>query len=616
MQMNIARLLTDRKSKDYNPKEAIRWFELAAESGKAWAMVELALLYSSGEAGSPDYEKAFTWWERVGSGKDPKHYLGVANLIICHENGIGTTKDSVKAREIATQHRHDELVSHLMLLGQCPKSILTFEQRVELNKHWATKMKDPQAQYLMGLQSEGGFGVKQSTKDAAAWYKKAMKAKHGPASRQLGMLYERDLHTFSRNAGDAWKKAVDCYRIGAEAGDARAIAYLATMTANGWGIPSREEEAKSLYERSLAIDPELPLPWNNLGAIYERRFREAKNKRDDILANLNRVMMMKCYEKSDQLGFAHATNNLGLLHYNGALGERDFEKAYIYFERAAEAGHREARFRLGEMHEKGEGVPVTQVEAAYHYRLAGLDGHPESLRRLVNFYLQGKGGARDMDRAQFWLVRMYENGDVGALVTYADLAMQQKNYGEAVKLFQMLKGSPDRNVSAAAYHQLSRCYRHGWGVAARAGRAKAYRQKALELGSVDARYAAAMEDFAQGKRSEAIASLAKIANSHPTAAYKLGQLYYLGEYVEKDLERGMGYLRKAAAAAQPDALYFLAATTYKQSPGAPELEEAIGFVQSAEAMGHAEAAVLREKLESRRKTAAPKPEETAGARST
>jgi TPR repeat protein len=616
MQLNIARLLTDRKSKDYNPNEAVRWFELAAESGKPWAMLELALLYSRGETGAPEPEKAFAWFERAGSGDTPKHYLGVANLIISHHNGIGTPKNPAKAREIANLHRENELVSHLTLLGECPGAILTYEQILALNTRWATKLKDPQAQYLMGLRNEGGFSGKRSFKGAVSWYKKAMKVKHGPSARQLGLLYEANGQAFGLMQGEAWRKAVECYQVGANAGDARAMAFLANMIANGRGTPWRENEAKSLYEKSVAIDPNLSLAWNNLGGIYERRFREAKFKRDDILAHLNRTMMMSCYEKSDSQGFAWAANNLGLLYHTGILGEKDFQKAYGYFERAAGEGHRDARFRLGEMHEKGEGVPVTQVEAAYHYRLAALDHHPEALKRLVDFYLQGKGGAQDMDRAQFWLRRMYENGDIGALATYANLAMRQKRYEEAVKLFEFLKDVKDRSVSALAYHRLSGCYRDGLGVKAKLSRAKFCRQKALELGSVEAMYAVAMENFAQGNKDAAVASMIKIANQSSDAAYRLGQLYYHGQDIEPDLDKAMSYLRSAASRIHGDALYFLAGMTYNKANGAPELEEAIKFAQSADAVGHPEAAALREKLERRRNVAAPPPEETAGTRST
>lgn len=619
MQLNIARLLTDRKSKDYNPKEAVRWFELAAESGKPWAMLELALLYSRGETGATELEKAFVWFERAGSGTTPKHYLGVANLIICHTNGIGTEKNPAKAREIALLHRENELISHLTLLGECPTAILTYEQVLALNTRWATKLKDPQAQYLMGLRNEGGvggFGGKRRFKGAATWYKKAMKVKHGPAARQLGLLYEANPQAFGLQQGEAWRKAVECYQVGVEAGDARAMAFLANLIANGRGTPWREEEAKSLYERSVAIDPALSLAWNNLGAIYQRRFREAKLKRDDIFAQLNRTMMMSCYEKSDSQGFAWAANNLGSLYYSEELGERDFQKAYGYFERAAGEGHPDARFRLGEMHEKGEGVPVTQVEAAYHYRLAALDGHSGALRRLVDFYLQGKGGTQDMERAQFWLGRMYQNGDIGALATYADLAMRQKRYAEAVKLFEFLKDVNDRSVSALAYHRLSGCYRDGLGVKVKPSRAKFYRQKALELGSVEAMYVVAMEKFAQGDKDAAVASMIRIANQSPDAAYRLGQLYYHGQHLEPDLAKAMSYLRSAAERVHGDALYFLAGMTYNKTHGAPELEEAIKFAQSADAVGHPEAAALREKLERRRNRAAPPPEETAGTRST
>jgi TPR repeat protein len=137
LEFGIATEFTDKKSKDYNPQEAIQWFEVAAENGKEWAMLELGFLYSNGEAAIKSPEKAFHWFQKAGEGEHPKHYAGVANLVICYQNGIGVAADPAKAREIAQRHKDSELVSYLTLKGKCPKTILTYEQLTALNKEWA-----------------------------------------------------------------------------------------------------------------------------------------------------------------------------------------------------------------------------------------------------------------------------------------------------------------------------------------------------------------------------------------------------------------------------------------------------------------------------------------------
>jgi len=602
MQMNIARLFTDKKSKDYNPREAVTWFELAAESGKPWAMLELGFLYTRGDLGKPEPEKAFAWFQRA-MGEDEKkvkHYLAVANVVISLYNGIGTPKDGEKAMAMAARHRNQEFVSYLATIGQCPKSVVTFEQWVDLTKRWAKEKKDAQAQYFMGMRHEGGFGVKQNVRDALNWYQKAAKQNHPLAARRLGQLHQQYPVELAGNYGAGMIEAARLYRIGVAGNDAASIASLALMMSEGRGMMKDQAEAIRLYERSLAMDPDLTHALNNLGVIYQERFESAKKRSDDAAEEKNRELMLSYYEQANEKEDAFGAFNLGRLHYEGTLGKKDLEKAYAFFETAAERGHTMARFRLGDMHEKGEGVPETPVEAAYHYRLAALDGHREALQRLVSFYLEGKGGAQDLERAQFWLTKMFAYGDVAALAKYADLAQQQGQHDEAAKIYKMLLRGGGYVERALAYDRLSRCYREGLGVKRNVKRADKYRAKALELGCPDTVLAVAIEKLAAGKAVEALSDLLRIAESHAAAAYQVGEIYYRGRLVQKDPVRGMSYLKKACAMGHAEAMFMLADLTASGVADAPGLDEAIKFARSAEAVGHPKAAELREKLEARK----------------
>ena len=587
MQMNIARMLTDRKSKDYNPQEAVTWFELAAESGKPWAMLELAFLYTRGDLGQPEPEKAFAWFQRAsGEGeKEVKHYLAIANLVISLQHGIGTEKDVERAKAIAMKHRDDELVSYLTTVGQCPTKVVTFEQWVELNKRWAKEKKDAHAQYLMGMRSESGSGVRQHMKDALSWYRKAVKQNHPRAARRLGQLHESFPEALSPDYAMGMIEAARYYRIGAEGNDAKSVAFLASMMSNGRGMAADETEAIRLYEKSLALDPELSLAMNNLGTIYQERFERAKKRSDRAAEEKNRELMLSYYEKADAKEDAHGAYNLAGLHYEGSLGKKDLQKAYALFETAAERGHVDARFRLGRMHEKGEGVPETPVEAAYHYRLAALDGHREALERLVSFYLQGKGGAQDIERAQFWLARMFAYGDVAALAKYADLAQQQGKHKEAVKLFKLLLKGGGYTERGIAFDRLSRCYREGLGVKRNVKRADKYRTKALEHGCADTVLEVALEKLAAGKPTEALSDMMGLAGTHAAAAFEVGDVFYRGRSVQKDPEKGLSYLKKAGEMGHAKAMYTLAELALSGAPGAPELEEAIKLAKGAEAVG-------------------------------
>lgn len=66
----------------------------------------------------------------------------------------------------------------------------------------------------------------------------------------------------------------------------------------------------------------------------------------------------------------------GLILYNGFEGcEANFEEAFPYYKRAADAGHMSSAARIGYMYCFGEGVEVDQEQARYYNNLAGKQGH-------------------------------------------------------------------------------------------------------------------------------------------------------------------------------------------------------------------------------------------------
>jgi hypothetical protein len=266
------------------------------------------------------------------------------------------------------------------------------------------------------------------------------------------------------------------------------------------------------------------------------------------------------------------------------------------------------------MHEEGEGVPVTYSEAAYHYRLAALEGHEEALRRLVNLYLTGKGVSQDFDRAAFWLERMARTGKTGALIVLGDIAIKKGQYDDAVKLFKELKDWRNEAIAGCACERLSRCYKYGWGVKQRPERAKSYFDRAVKLGNPDALYRFAMQTMAAGKNQEALVLFEKAAPDSPAASFALGQIYFFGTNVTQDHAKAWRLLRSAAEGGNAEALYFLAAATFNRIPDAPTLDEAIRFAEQAESAGHTKAGSLREKLEKRRRSDDAPAEESTGAR--
>ena len=620
LQLGIAGSFADPKSKNYNPQEAARWFEVAAESNQAWAMLSLAFLYHGKSLGEPDPAKVFEWFKAAA--ERGKHSLGWANLAVCYQNGYGTEKDAAKAEEIFKKNRNDSIVCYLGSIGQCPTSVVTYEEELALNKTWASKNKDAHACYLLGIRHLNGWGVKADLRDAEDWLRRGTKTNYGPAWRALGDLYLAFGGYLGHDGERSHQKARECYEKAMEAGDADGTASLADMYSPPTNIKPGERQivymrpdptrAEALYLRCLLIDPEHGRAHNNLAVIYAGRFNEAARSFRILEGADLRDKMIKHYEAAHKAKVPTAAWNLGNLHYEGVMGEKDYQTAYTYFETAASDGQIDARRRLGEMHEKGEGVPITYREAAYHYRLAALGGDIEALTRLCGFYIQGKGVSQDLDRATMWLTMLARRGRAGALVTLGDIMINRGEYTEAFRFFGKLLDSRVAYLQGHAYDRLSGLYQQGNGVKANPAKAKRYHDKAVALGNSSAIYKDALVLMDTKQYEEAVPLLKKASEAGSVdAEYKLSSLYFNGLGVPKDLATAIAHSRTAADRGHSEAQFSLSVLALKDTPGAPELEQAIRYAESAENAGHAKAGYVRKKLEEKRTRSAPVASEKA-----
>jgi len=613
VQYVIAQKFSDKKSKDYNAAEAARWYQLAADNDQVWAMLALGLMYASGELGQPDKEKAFALFEKAGGGDKPRHLLGVANLAICLNAGFGTPRDEARAAALFKKYRSRDIVCYLGTIGQAPKQPVSFDQEFELVRDWAEKKKDPTAQYQLAVRYYSGNGVPLDRGKSFSVLKKAAKANQGDALCMMGYLYQVNPGvTGVYDLTDALKKAANCYQAAGAAGNVDGLANYAVLLANGWGVQRSEAQAIATYEKCLQLDPNHARTHTNLGELYNRKLLESGN----AFGTADwREKMLSHYEASAGQEESLAALKLGILYYEGRLVAKDLGKSYQYFEQATAvpASRAEAHYRLGYMHEFGQSVPVTYSEAAYHYRLAALDGNLDALRRLVDFYVTGVGVSLDFDRALYWL-NILSRRDASAMAIAADVLLKKGEYETAVKLFKIMADSSNRRIAGHAHHRLYLCYYWGQGVKKSPKLAEKHYQEALRLGDGDALRRHGMALIKEGKTEEGIDVMKSAAVTSPDAAYNLGQMYYFGTSVAEDRPKGVKLLKQSAAMNNTDAMIFLATLTWNRAEDAPTLDEAIDLATKAENIGNTKATELREKLERRRKSDNDKPADDGRAR--
>lgn len=149
-----------------NPREAVRWYRLAAEKGHADAQFALAQAYATGRGVMQDHKKAAYWFNRAAK---KNHAPALIELAQLHEEGAGVRRNQAWATELIRR---------------------------------AAAAGSPVGQYLYSNRLEAGVGVAQNKRVAWTWLRRAAENGYPAALARLG-------HT--ADAGARVKEALAAY---------------------------------------------------------------------------------------------------------------------------------------------------------------------------------------------------------------------------------------------------------------------------------------------------------------------------------------------------------------------------------------------------------------------
>jgi len=97
-----------------------------------------------------------------------------------------------------------------------------------------------------------------------------------------------------------------------------------------------------------------------------------------------------------------------------AWNRKDFIKAAIWYQKAAERGHAEAQKNLGYCYNNGKGVTEDWTKAAEWYCKAAEQGNVKAQCNLGRCYIQGAGVTKDYTKAVEWFRKAAAQGSVEA----------------------------------------------------------------------------------------------------------------------------------------------------------------------------------------------------------
>jgi TPR repeat protein len=145
-----------------DPREAVRWYRLAAGKKHPESQYALAQAYAVGRGVKQDKEEAVKWLTAASELELEQAMLDLAEL---YDNGRVVAKDQLKATELIER---------------------------------AANLGNPDAQYLLGERLANGTGILQDKKKSWAWFKKAADAGQPAALYRIG----RVIFTMNRSIED------------------------------------------------------------------------------------------------------------------------------------------------------------------------------------------------------------------------------------------------------------------------------------------------------------------------------------------------------------------------------------------------------------------------------
>lgn len=208
----------------------------------------------------------------------------------------------------------------------------------------------------------------------------------------------------------------------AEEGNVRAMIGLGYMSlAAGDKARFKPEKAFDLFTEAAAKgDPEAMF---ELGKLYEKGIGTSQ----DI------GKALELYARAADLGFADAINDLGFLHYQGAVGQKpDRKKAIELFLKAADLRHPQAMYNVAALIDDGAVQGKTPEDAGRYLYAALRTGVKDVLDQLERNPNQFKPATRKALQAELARNKLYAGKIDGAIGKGTQRSMRIA-FGETVE---------------------------------------------------------------------------------------------------------------------------------------------------------------------------------------
>lgn len=394
---------------------------------------------------------------------------------------------------------------------------------------------------LGDVYSNAGCGVKVDYGKALYWYERA--AACGDA---CAAWHAADLYSLSEEIPHDYEKAFALYKIAAKNGGAYASARLGTFYTYGTGTEKDEARGRELLkyaaeqgERIGEYEYALILFSEDADEDKWLDFMEksAKSGYEPAEHFLRIWESGEPDDETDELksransGDVQAQFDLGMDYYRGIVddGEDEEKRAVYWLEQAAEQGHTEAQYWFGHCLKCGVGLRFSnKKEALVWFLKAAEKGNEEAMLEVYELYSEGSASIDvDFDKAFYWVKKAASAGNKEAEYELSKVLIE----GFALDFDGKFKGTdPEQGL-----------------IWLKKAADKNYLFAANKLGDlyyegkvVEKNLAVALEWYEKGGKDR-----------NRDSFLRMGEIYFNGEGVEQSYEKAVTYFEKSVALCNP-----------------------------------------------------------------
>lgn len=243
----------------------------------------------------------------------------------------------------------------------------------------------PEIYFLLGIMYDEGLGTTANKNEAMYYYLMAHEKDYSQATYRIGLIYD---------TSNDFANAMKFYQMANDNNNLDALCRMAMLYCKGHGVDKNIDTALEYIQK--AIDKNSYTAMQLLGSFHKNNkdyetalvmFQKAIDGGDiDAKHELALVyfynydieerykMAYKSAKEAADQGHARAMNLVGIIFFQGKMGNIDYDNAFKMFQMSDVGGFSGGTLHLAEMYEAGYGTKQCWKSAAYYYRKALENG--------------------------------------------------------------------------------------------------------------------------------------------------------------------------------------------------------------------------------------------------